>query len=255
MSHPEIGAWVDNSKSVVSIPHNSLEHPWTRSRSERRPLIDFHRLLDTEWWFSRYAGGNPWRVKGPFPGSNVIDKMRNMAQKPNPVLADESSIMRLYETDIELRSHEKYDGVGIMMQHATKQIQPRPAGLPVMRWAHERLSNYHYLPELSLVVAGSMCGRVALITLTQTLRNDLLFKRGFKIEAILPTKQDEDERRRPICPLFGVAVGPLPVDGRPDVYTKPRHARRFRIMMQYYDQRILSYEISRGVESDVLRVS
>lgn len=176
------------------------------------------------------------------------------SDSPDWVLADGSSILRLYETDIELRSPE-VDGVGIMMQHVIKQIQPQPPGLPALHWAHERLSNYHYVPELSLVVAGSMCGRVALITMTRP-QPDLSFKRGFKVEAILPTEKDEDDRLRPVCPLFGVAVGPLPLgsSGTPDRIS-PARPRRYRLMLQYYDLRILSYEISRGAPSDDLSIA
>lgn len=267
-SHAVVGRWLDTSKGIRHIPHNSTQHPWAGSRQrERHALHAFDRIIDNEWWFAEYPVVDPrqsglvtqnqsGRVRRDHlsMSRDAILSDRGVGQRPNPVLANGASILRLYETDIELRSHEA-DGVGIIMQHATKQIQPRPAGLPALRWAHERLSNNHYIPELSLVVAGSMCGRVALITLTKPEDNSL-FERGFKIEAILPTREDEDGHLRPICPLFGVAIGPLPVDGRQDPGSLLRgYRRRYRIMLQYYDQRILSYEIRRGKGSDALLIT
>jgi hypothetical protein len=44
------------------------------------------------------------------------------------------------------------------------------------------------------------------------------------------------------------------MDGRPDAYSNPPRPRRYRIMLQYYDQRILSYEISRGTDFDTLTI-
>ncbi|KAK6079121.1 hypothetical protein SCUP515_04154 [Seiridium cupressi] len=243
MSHNQVGKWVDTSLAVRHIPHSSTQHPWARlGHRERIASNELSRLITNESWRSDYVADI---LRQPF--------RPQLDQRPRPILADGASIIRFYETDIELRPHEEY-GVGIMMQHATKQIQPQPPGLPPLRWAHERLSNNNYIPELSLVVAGSMCGRVALVTLTLTKNHDLMFERGFKIEAILPKEEDEDERLRPVCPLFGVAVGPLPVDGKPDRHDLPR-PRRYRIMLQYYDQRILSYEISRGSGSDALTIT
>ncbi|KAH6659979.1 hypothetical protein BKA67DRAFT_34846 [Truncatella angustata] len=258
VSHSKIGSWVDISKSVESIPHNSVEHPWARPR-HGDPHMEHHGSIDTEWWFQAYAADTVhaqqrhyWQVVSPLSSLGILPQGMPVSTQSSPLLADGASIMRLYEADIELRSHEEH-GFGVMLQNATRQIHPRPPGLPALRWAHERLSNNHYIPELALVLAGSMCGRVALITLTQTERDDVPFKRGFKVEAILPLKHDEDKRLRPICPLFGVAVGPLPVDDTPELIS-PKRPRRFRVMLQYYDQRILSYEITRGAWSDALTV-
>ncbi|KAJ1331307.1 CRT10 [Microdochium nivale] len=208
------------------------------------------------------------------------------AYKPRMVLADGSSILRTYELDIELRSSDE-GGVGIMFEDAIRQTRPAGSFVPSMRVSHERLSNLIHIPELSLVVAASMCGRVALITLTRPMPKlstpvqssvlsspvtprrgssnsnnnnghspgggdhlhggDIPFARGMKIERILPTTEDEDKRLRPMCPLLGVAASPVPSD---DVRTAgaacPGRPRRYRLMLQYYDLRILSYEIGRG---------
>ncbi|KXJ95485.1 hypothetical protein Micbo1qcDRAFT_192492 [Microdochium bolleyi] len=222
------------------------------------------------------------------------------AHKPRPILPDGSSILRTYELDIELRSSDD-GGVGIMFEDAIRQTRPAGSFVPSMRVSHERLSSLIHVPELSLVVAASMCGRVALITLTRPVSKsaipiptssssvvsspmtprrtsssyaqsggggdhggDIPFARGMKIERILPTTEDEDRRLRPMCPLLGVATSPVPSD---DVRASAATAaaggrdaraglrpRRYRLMLQYYDLRILSYEISRGDAADGLLV-
>jgi hypothetical protein len=261
--HPDVGRWIDTSRGASHIPQSSTQHPWARARRPRRGLPDGHqRLVEREYWFEDYTDRRSptWQQQVLFGGGPRGDSNYSASQRPwesdspDCMLADGSSILRLYETDIELMSQE-VNGVGIMMQHVTKQVQPQPQGIPALRWAHERLSNYHYVPELSLVIAGSMCGRVALITLTRPAAS-LSFKRGFKVEAILPTEKDEDDRLRPVCPLFGVSVGPLPLasNSQPDKFN-PARPRRYRVMLQYYDLRILSYEISRGTPSDNLTVA
>ncbi|KAF7537834.1 hypothetical protein G7054_g3381 [Neopestalotiopsis clavispora] len=255
--HPSIGRWWDVSKAIVSIPQNALYYPRSGGVRRRTPAEiracnknlerdkeELKRLIDSDSWFRPY---------GP------DQKLDSKTVANTQTLADGSNILRLYETGIELRPHTKMQR-GIMMQYAMNQMHPTAANSVNFTFdQHNRLAHYHFIPELSLVVAGSMSGRVALITLTAwTGRDDSTGKiweqRGFKVERILPLKKDEEDRLRPICPLFGVAVGPLPVGGYSQSDT-PSMSRQYRIMIQYYDHSILSYEISRGMESEVLTVT
>ncbi|KAI0136537.1 hypothetical protein BJ170DRAFT_677408 [Xylariales sp. AK1849] len=265
-----VGQWIDISRGIKEVPRNSTQHPYARARHSERALWHEHRrLVEYDYWFEDYNDGQssrwPWASSMPRMLSSPPKEIRNGPEEPedgatirrglfNPqmVLGDGSSIIRTYETDIELRSHEE-GGVGIMFQHATRQVYTAQGRLPAVRWAQERLHSNHHVPELSLVVAASMCGRVALLTLTRPEKQNLGFKRGFKVEAILPTKKEEDNGLRPICPLFGVAVGPLPLARRSNKGDRPS-PRRFRLMLQYYDLRVLSYEISRHPEADDLTI-
>ncbi|KAK7907874.1 hypothetical protein PG985_015177 [Apiospora marii] len=242
----KIGRWIDTSRAIHNLANVATTHPWAR-RTNRVVPHEHQRLVESNCWVERFRDSShslkPVDLK---PGKN---------KRRSTVLKDGCSILRTYETDIELRSHEE-GGVGIMCQHATVQMN-RP-NFPLARWGIDRISNVVFVPELSLVVGGSMSGRVALITLTKPQpRSDQLewlFERGFKIEAILPTQKDEDAGLRPICPLYGVAVGPLPVaTGSGD--NKARNSLRYRLMIHYYDLRILSYEISRNVETNRLMVA
>ena len=242
----KIGRWIDTSRAIHSLPHVATTHPWARRVHGVAPYEHRH-LVESDCWVEKFKDSS-FSLK-PVEFRPVKAKKRKM------VLQDGSSILRTYETDIELRSCEE-GGVGIMSQHATAQVN-RPS-IPLARWGIDRISNVVFVPELSLVVGASMSGRVALITLTKPQprhdQHEWLFERGFKIEAILPTRRDEDAGLRPICPLYGVAVGPLPVaTGSGD--NKARNNLRYRLMIHYYNLRILSYEISRNVDTNRLQVA
>ncbi|KAI5861846.1 hypothetical protein GGS23DRAFT_598240 [Durotheca rogersii] len=242
-----IGQWMDISKGLANVRNNSTVHPWVRSNHTNRFSTNPHEPRRSQLespWFD--FGPNPARAMpaGRKASRGGVSLGTADAPPPKTILGDGSSIMRTYEIDIELRSFEE-GGVGIMFEKAISQSRPPQAVLPSMRVSHERLANLIHVPELSLVVAGSLCGRVALLTLTRP-KQDLNFKRGFKIEAILPTKSEEDRQIRPICPLLGVAVAPMPFSGNTELAEKPLGRRRYRLMIHYYDLRVLSYEISRS---------
>jgi hypothetical protein len=60
------------------------------------------------------------------------------------------------------------------------------------------------IPELGVVVAASQKGRVAIVSLTQA-------KEGmfFRVDSIVPFASQEKFGLRPLCPLLGIAVGPV----------------------------------------------
>lgn len=135
----------------------------------------------------------------------------------------------------------------------------------------------HFIPELNLVVLGSMNGRVALLTLTQpppheqpidpdtkTSTKPRRPRRAFRVDAVLPLASDEAVKPRPNCCLHGMAVSPIPETGaglrlrrrRSAVYggrhhqrltrsgdTEEEMPRRWRLLLYYQDHTILQYEI------------
>ncbi|KAI0116840.1 hypothetical protein F4814DRAFT_414137 [Daldinia grandis] len=254
ISHDRIGNWFDISKAIKNVKNNSLVHPWVRwdkiSRFSFNP-VEHRGVPPGGSWFE-------FDHKMKVPDLAAAQELQpgkaaaKYIEEPKTILTDGSSILRTYEVDLELRSFEE-GGIGMMFEKAIDQSRPPHAVTPAMRIAHERLANLIHVPELSLVVAGSLCGRVALVTLTRPPKQ-FPFKRGFKVEAVLPLKRDEDNEMRPICPLLGVAVGPVPFSGNVERATGPVDRRRYRIMLQYYDLRILSYEISRNSLTDPLSI-
>lgn len=122
----------------------------------------------------------------------------------------------------------------------------------------ERLSMLIPVPELNLVVVGSPTGSVALITLTKASKRLHLTKvrYGFRVECVLPRKQDEEKNMRPECTLIGVAVSPVPHRPGRGLVLRPRHKMGsdgvviYRLMMHYKDHTILMYDIARGKEEE-----
>lgn len=219
--------WIDISRGIQRVPNNSTVHRWSRRANtafqrehsqlvEMHPWFGSHELLDLHELLD-FTPHEEWDAVEPPEGEDEEWFLR-----------DGSSILRTYETDFELRPFED-GGVGIMYEHPMTQMR-RPTLGPA-RLAMERLGTLLLVPELALVVGASMSGRVALVTLTRretpaAAAIPLGLKRGFKIEAILPTEQDEDKNLRPLCPLYGVAVGPLPQTLRGKMAGQNRYRRK-----------------------------
>ncbi|KAI0600796.1 hypothetical protein F4775DRAFT_543476 [Biscogniauxia sp. FL1348] len=264
VSNDKIGRWIDISGGIKHVKNNSTIHPWVRSGNTNRFAVNPHIQRRQRWesWYDFNSSQGPsWSVTiddqghqriPPFQSKGKYQAGRKEVDR-KLILGDGSSIMRTYELDIELRSFEE-NGVGIMFERVIEQDRPLNTVLRPMRWSHERLSNLIHVPELSLAVAGSLCGRVALVTLTRPVYENSPFKRGFKIEVILPTKKDEDSQFRPICPLLGVAIAPMPCSGKLGKADEPLGTRGYRLMLHYYDLRVLSYEVYRNTATEELSV-
>jgi len=133
-------------------------------------------------------------------------------------------------------------------------------GLGHARQAHlrhfDRLNMLTFIPELSLVVAASQIGRIVLITPLRLFSKDDPFElRGpevmFRLDMILPLEA-HNAVHRPSVPLSGMAVSPLQTSevGRTERW---EGHRRWRLLMHYVDQTVLSYELFRD-ESEHLIV-
>jgi hypothetical protein len=115
----------------------------------------------------------------------------------------------------------------------------------------DRLNMLAVIPELSLVVAASQIGRAALITLTRL--GDEFPSAGpvvmFRLDLILPLKMHED-KHRPHVPLAGMAVAPLQASER--VRKEGWVDKRWRLILHYVDQTILSYELFRNEGEELI---
>ncbi|OQE21981.1 hypothetical protein PENSTE_c011G01135 [Penicillium steckii] len=70
----------------------------------------------------------------------------------------------------------------------------------------DRFNMVKYIPELGLVVAASQKGRVAIITLTWHEE----IGSSFRLDWIVPFSTQEAEEERPLIPLLGITVNPMP---------------------------------------------
>ena len=116
------------------------------------------------------------------------------------------------------------------------------------------------IPELGLVIIGNQVGRVGVLSMTWWEGGR---QEGYKIEAILPLREEEERGVRPRKALMGMAVGPvqgMEMGGRrsPTIEEgqyQPTTGRRWRVVMFYCDHTVLSYEVSRREgEGEVLIV-
>ncbi|KAI0460087.1 hypothetical protein F5B21DRAFT_130450 [Xylaria acuta] len=259
---PEYGYYIGTEKAIKHIKDNSTHHPWVRQNKCHRfnniPNWD-NSDLPSEWYDIKVDCEDEWTAAQDEAADESSEQPllslpeMEVTEKPPPIVTDGSSVMRTYEMGIELIGGDP-DNAGIMFTNAIYQKKPPQTAPPGISFPIERLANLLHVPELSLVVAGSLCGRVVLITLTRPTNPHYSFKRGFRIEAILPKRTDEDRHLRPICPLLGVAIGPIPSTGgrAPDDHLLGE--RRYRVMLHYYDHRILSYEVYRNMMTSELSV-
>ncbi|KAI4231523.1 MAG: hypothetical protein LQ349_005561 [Xanthoria aureola] len=124
----------------------------------------------------------------------------------------------------------------------------------------QRLNMVHQVPELNLVIIGDQMGRVAVLSITRRKAQTgygTLDDFGFRVEAFLPPKSQEDQGQRPRTDLLGVAVGPVQgheqqredlLDAAAGEHLKRRRiirSRPYRIILYYLDHTVLSYEITR----------
>jgi hypothetical protein len=189
-------------------------------------------------------------------------RFRQAASSLPAHLRSKQMILRTTSTDVELWPFDALLPVlfchNLLRQHVPRGLEPHE--LP---WdmAHlelcERVSMLLHVPELNLVAAGSVCGRVALLTLTELPRHlhDRL-KRGFRCDWILPRRSDEKSQLRPVAALHGIAISPIhdPRAGRVALHLPGKKPGRYRLILHYVDHTILMYDIERrgDAEDDLL---
>lgn len=179
-------------------------------------------------------------------------------------LASDYSILRTYEKDFEMvriSMPKKDDRQEIDVVCSNAVTCEYFSNRPLQRWfrATSRLSMLAHIPDLCIAVLGSPTGRVLLATLTK-LRTptsdqtgDWVWNRGMRVEWALPKGADEEKFHKTKRPLYGLAVGRVPIEGvSPGVDMMdmvPTLPRRYRLMLHYQNHEILSYEITRDEQT------
>jgi len=130
----------------------------------------------------------------------------------------------------------------------------------------DRLNMVIPVPELSLVVAASQQGRASIFRLTRCGENYAM-----RLDTVLPRErgtvlrpgEERDVQVRPNAPLMGITVSPVQGQeveiGRSGRKERSRGGgwrgieagRRWRLLMVYVDNTVLSYELGRQNESKV----
>lgn len=161
-------------------------------------------------------------------------------------------ILQTSASDIGFRSSALCP-ISILLRRPLAQTMPPSIDL-LTRF--DRLNMVTQVPELGLVLVASQIGRVALLTLTRMRATKQL---AFRLDCILPTKEQETRGERPMAALLGMAVGPLqgrenwtgscndggsPYGRGMEAWRAIEGSRRYRLMLYYYDHTVLSYELS-----------
>jgi len=177
-------------------------------------------------------------------------------------MAKNLTMLRTTCTDIELQPFDPH-GTGILCKsvlthhnHHGRRNEPWDLARPIS----ERVSMLIHVPELNLVVAGALHGRVALLTLTKIAKrvHNVPVQRGFRVDWVLPRRYEEDKRLRPLCALHGIAISPTPDPKAQGLDLQGRQARLppvwYRLILHYVDHTILMYDIARQAGEEDLMI-
>jgi hypothetical protein len=121
-----------------------------------------------------------------------------------------------------------------------------------------RINMYAQIPSLGVVIIGTQKGRVAVLSLTQTVTRMLDYEKaeihdpplerprmekrvfGYRVDHILPLASQEEAGHRPKAGIHGIAVGP--VQGTEHLEDG---LKRWRLLVHYQDLSVLAYEIGK----------
>jgi hypothetical protein len=168
-------------------------------------------------------------------------------------------LLRTYEKDIELYNcgrpiNPEAREISVLCGQALLSGRIHPS-IRHLFAATSRLNMIAHMPEISAVAVGSAIGRVAILTLTRKPacpeHDKIVFQNAFRVDWILPTSEEEQQHRKTLRPLHGMAVGPV-YDNVDDLRKRARLPCRYRLMLHYRTHDILSYEITRDKETKKL---
>lgn len=136
--------------------------------------------------------------------TRLLDQMANPINKKT-AMPPEVAILHCGNTNVRLLGGPGARYPHIFCAGILKQIFPNTRigqNLDLI----DRLNMVHTIPELGVVLIATQAGRLAVCALTR--RDDGLL--GLRVDWILPTKKQEARGQRPeLCPLIGLAVGPI----------------------------------------------
>lgn len=259
-------ALANSSNSILRCPRHGCRVPENRFQ-EPSPLI-LERLLQMIY-YPHTAEVTPAPMDRSsrimFAKSSSMDYNMNRSRLYGAFerLAPGYRILRAYEKDFELfelprPGAELRRDIGMFCGNALEFERFRD---PLTSWsfrATSRLSLLAHVPEMCIVVLGSPTGRVLVASLTRlsSKENDFkgrgMWRRGIRVEWVLPNKIEERNHRTTRRALHGMAIGRIPDDGDQNGEQAGRGAslpRRYRLMLHYQNHDIFSYEVTRNEQT------
>lgn len=119
-----------------------------------------------------------------------------------PEIFSEFPILHFSESHIRLIPNPYSERPSVIFRSPLYQSISEP--MPLID-ACDRFNMIQHIPELGVVVAASQKGRVAVITLTRVHGEGVFFR----VDRIAPFDNQERYGLRPLCPLLGIAAGPV----------------------------------------------
>ncbi|KAF3768916.1 hypothetical protein M406DRAFT_327327 [Cryphonectria parasitica EP155] len=132
------------------------------------------------------------------------------------------SFLRANREDVEILSlADTSQTCGVVCHNVLGDVNPGQGRGPWDMPYSKRCSMLLTIPELHMVILGSMNGRVALLTLTKPMPSNPplgtppknIPERAFRVDAVLPFESEDTRKQRPYVCLLGIAVSPVP-EGR-----------------------------------------
>lgn len=206
-----------------------------------------------------FAGirGAARRAHGLHMPLNIGQFRQNAQRWGGEDLLRDISFLRFNEEDLEMLSLDDTD-TGVVCHHVLDNVNMNRTEAPWDMTFGRRCSMLLAIPELHLVIVGSMCGRVALVTLTKPPHTgDATPRRAFRVDAVLPFQHEEETFERPFVCLLGIAVSPVPEPRSQGIELRrrqpmrkgrtrsiePGSPTRWRLILNYQDHTIMQYDI------------
>ncbi|GAB7366637.1 hypothetical protein MBLNU230_g8620t1 [Neophaeotheca triangularis] len=172
----------------------------------------------------------------PAPPKFVRPTQPLCADLPTPILHLSAHNAYLLQPSHQPTHQGPFNPPALQLQHPLRQTLPPPTTLLNLSHHQDRLNLHAHIPSLGIAIAGSQKGRLAILALTRVGETGLF---AMRVHAVLPFASQEAEGSRPVgAGLLGLAVSPL--------QGAARAGRRWRLLVQFADFTVLSYEIARG---------
>ncbi|KAH0385428.1 hypothetical protein KCU92_g3607, partial [Aureobasidium melanogenum] len=229
---------------------NEENDPWDSDDSYEN---GYDSAEDTHVAFTR-RDGTICQIEKPKPGARFRRGDSMCGDLPCPILQLSFKDIYLYQPAPNSKAWDH------LPMPSTRRLfeQQVPVAFETGSGKFGRINMYAQIPSLGVVIIATQKGRVAILSLTQTVARMLDYKRvevnqapldkarmekriyGYRVDHILPLPSQEEAGHRPKAGIHGIAVGP--VQGTEHVEDG---LKRWRLLVHYQDLSILAYEIGK----------
>ncbi|THW10799.1 hypothetical protein D6D23_10581 [Aureobasidium pullulans] len=197
--------------------------------------------------------GSLFQVEKPKPGARFRRGESMCGDLPCPILQLSFKDVYLYQPAPNSKAWEHFP----MPSMRRLFRQEVPACFESGKFG--RINMYAQIPSLGVVIVATQKGRIAILSLTQTVTRMLDYAKqdptlspqdrprmekriyGFRVDHMLPLPSQEEAGHRPKAGIHGIAVGPVQGTEHLDDGLK-----RWRLLVHYQNHAMLAYEIGKS---------